>query len=127
MTEHLLGLGITQRLAMQSREIVPQARVFSFDSGHIGLADNLVAVWWSPSGMLPIDLPSIRDIEVALPSFDRCPQRLEGGCTRIANDPTENPTLKVIYSCPDPDFVFFEPTKVSSSSSSPTSGNCSGS
>ena len=32
------------------------------------------------------------------------------------------PVLKVVYGCPQPDLVFFDPTNVSSSSNSPTNG-----
>ena len=44
MLQHVLGLGITQGLAMQSSQIVSQSGILALNSGHIGLADNLIAI-----------------------------------------------------------------------------------
>ncbi len=88
---------------MQSCQIVPQACIFSFYSCHVGLADKLIALW----NELRIDLPPIRDIEVALPHLHHCPQGLEGRCTLIPAHPAEDAALEMIDGCPDPDFVFF--------------------
>ena len=102
---------------------MPEPCVFSLDPSHIGLADNLVPV----RDVLGIHLVSIRDIEVALPETDHDPNGFKGGGTAVTDSPSQNPRLKMVYGCPNPDFVFFEPTKVCNSSSSPTSGTVSGS
>lgn len=69
---------------MKSGKIVPQPRVFPFHPRHVDLADNLVTIWdeaW-------IDRPSIRDVEVALPSCDNCPQRFKRLGTMIPQHPS---------------------------------------
>lgn len=68
---------------MKPSQIVPESIIFTFNSGHIGLADNLVArgnkAW--------IDGPAIRDIKEALPSRNNRPQRFKRLSTMIADDP----------------------------------------
>lgn len=44
MFQHIRGLGVAQRLAVQSSEIMSKPCVFSLHPCHIGLADNLVAI-----------------------------------------------------------------------------------
>jgi hypothetical protein len=68
---------------MKPSEVVPESIIFTFNSCHIGLADNLVAsrnkTW--------IDRPAIRHIKEALPSCDDRPQGFKGLGTMIADDP----------------------------------------
>ena len=102
---------------------MPETGVFSLDPSHIGLADNLVSI----GDVLGINLVAIGDIEEALPETDHDPNGFKGGGTVVTDSPRQNAGLEVVYGCPDPDFVFFDPTKVCNSSSSPTSGTVSGS
>lgn len=85
---------------------------------YICLTNNMVA----RINKLRVHFPSICDIEVALPGGDKFPQTLKCFCTMVTQNPTKNSLTKVIYCCPQPDFIFFDPTKVSNSSSSPTNG-----
>ena len=68
---------------MKTSEVVPESIIFTFNSGHIGLADNLVAsrnkTW--------IDRPAIRDIKEALPGCNHGPQGFKGLGTMLADDP----------------------------------------
>lgn len=94
-----------------------QASIFPLDSRHIGLTDNGVAIGnkhW-------IEWPTITHIKEALPHLHQIPKGFKGLGTMIADDPTEDSRCEMIHCRPDPD-LFFEPTKVSNSSSSPTSG-----
>ena len=101
---------------------MPQAGVFPFDSNHVCLADNLVTLRYK----FGISRVAIGDIKEALPPFHQVPQGLKRFATVVTHDPAENASFEVVYSSPQPDFVFLEPTKVSNSSSSPTSGIVSG-
>ena len=76
--------------------------VFSLDPSHVGFANNLVPVW----DVLGINLVAIGDVEEALPETHHDPQGLEGCCTTITESPRQNPRFKVVYRCPEPDFVF---------------------
>ena len=96
--------------------------ILAFDSGHISLADDLVASrnkFW-------IDGPPVSDIKEAVPGCHNRPQGFKRFSTMIADDPPQDPSFKMVYSGPNPDFVFFEWTNVSNSSNSPTSGRVSG-
>jgi hypothetical protein len=68
---------------MQPSEVVPESIIFTFHSGHIGLADNLVAsrnkTW--------IDGPPIGHIKKALPGCHDRPQRFKGFGTMVADNP----------------------------------------
>ncbi len=68
-----------------------------------------------------INFVPISDIEIAMPAMNNPPQDLEGLGRAIAQHPSKDTWTEMVYSSPQPDFVFFEPTKVWSSSSSPTS------
>ena len=68
---------------MKTSQIVPESIIFTFDSGHIGLADNLIA----SRNKSWIDGPAIRDIKEALPGRYHCPQGFKGLGTVIADDP----------------------------------------
>jgi hypothetical protein len=54
---------------MKTSQVVPESIIFTFNSGHVRLANNLVAIrnksW--------IDRPAIRDIKEALPGRDYGP------------------------------------------------------
>jgi hypothetical protein len=65
---------------MQSCQIVSQARIFTFNSCHVGFAHNLVA-WWNKPW---IDAPTIGDIEITVPCSNNCPQRFKGLRTVVA-------------------------------------------
>ena len=54
---------------MQSCQVVSQSCVLTFYSGHIGLADNLIAIW----NVLGIDLIAIGYIKEALPKTHHGP------------------------------------------------------
>jgi len=82
---------------------MPETGVFSLDPSHIGLADNLVSI----RDVLGIHLVAIGDIEKALPQADHDPNRCKGGSTVVTDGPRQNPRFKVVYGCPDPNFVFF--------------------
>lgn len=97
---------------------MPQARVLSLHTGHIGLGNNPVFIRQKPV----VDLPSVADPKVALPDFDSFPQWLEGLSAAVSECPVEYSPFEVVYRCPQPSLVFFDPTKVCSSSTSPTSG-----
>ena len=100
-----------------------QSGILAFDSSHIGLADNLIAI----GNELGINLETIGDIEKTLPETHHRPQGLKGIGTMVPYDPAEDTGLEVVNGSPNPEFVFFEPTNVCHSSSSPTSGIASGS
>ena len=53
---------------------MPESRVFSLNPSHVGLADNLVAVW----NVLGINFVLIRNIEEALPETDYDPNGFKG-------------------------------------------------
>jgi len=82
---------------------MPESRVFSLNPSHVGLADNLVAVW----NVLGINFVLIRNIEEALPGTDYDPNGFKGGGTAVTDSPRQNPRFKMVYSCPDPNFVFY--------------------
>ena len=75
--------------------------IFSLNSGHIRLTDNLIAcgneAW--------IDRIAITHPEIALPKRDRIPEGTEGNSTVISDYPSENPRHKVINRSPNPDLV----------------------
>jgi hypothetical protein len=83
MCQHVYGFRIAKRFSMQPSEIVPESIIFTFNSGHIGLADNLVAsrnkTW--------IDRPAIRDIKETLPGRYHRPQGFKGLGTMVADNP----------------------------------------
>ena len=83
-----------------------------------GFAHNMV-FWSNKTG---VNFPSICDIKIALPTTNNLPQWLKCFCTMVSQYPSQNSFTKMIYGCPQLLFVFFDPTKVSSSSNSPTSG-----
>ena len=107
---------------MESSQVMAQSNVLPFDPSHVCLADNLVARW----NETRIDGPPIGDIEVALPGSDQCPKGLEGFGTVLTEHPAQNSRFEVVNRRPQPISCFFKPTKVSNSSSSPTSGVVSG-
>ena len=64
--QHLDGLGVAQSFAVQPCQVVTKAGVLSRPASPVGLADNLVAFLnehW-------IDLPTVGDVEKALPALD---------------------------------------------------------
>ena len=85
---------------MEPRQIVPQPCVFSFYSGHVGAAatcelevtsnsiggftHNLSTIW----NKARIDAPPVCNVEVTLPGFNHCPQRLKGFGTTKAQHPS---------------------------------------
>jgi hypothetical protein len=86
---------------------MPQASVFSLNTSHVSLADNLVARFnkhW-------IDFPAIGNIKETLPAFDKTPQTLEGGTTAVAYHPGQNSRLVVIDCGPNPQLVTLVPHK----------------
>ena len=93
---------------MQPSKVVPQSRILSFHTSHVGLADNLVFI----RNKHRIDLPSVCDVEEALPYTDNRPQRLKYLRASITDYPPKYAWPEVVYGCPDPDFIFFEPTNV---------------
>ena len=63
---------------------MPKSIIFAFDSGHIGLADDLVASrnkFW-------IDGPPVGDIKEAFPGGDHCSQGVKRLGTVISDDPS---------------------------------------
>lgn len=80
---------------------MPKSIILAFDSGHISLADDLVASrnkFW-------IDGPPVSDIKEAVPGCHNRPQGFKRFST-IADDPPQDPSFKMVYSGPNPDFVF---------------------
>ena len=55
---------------MQTRQIVSQSGVLTVHSGHVGLADDVIAI----GNVMGIDFQPIRDVEEALPHTDHRPQ-----------------------------------------------------
>ena len=101
----------------------PKGRRCANDTDHVSLAHNLVSL----RNKFGINGVAIGDIKEALPQVHQVPQGLKRFTTVVTHDPSENSSFEVVYGSPQPDFVFLEPTKVSNSSSSPTSGIVSGS
>ncbi len=85
---------------------------------HVSFADDVVS-WFDKTR---VNLPSVSYIKLALPKSNNVPQRLKCFCAVVSQYPSENVFMKMIYCCPQPNFVFFDPTKVSNSSNSPTDG-----
>ena len=75
---------------------MPQAGVFPFNSGHVGLADNLVAL----RDELRINRIAIRHIEIALPEAHYQPNGLKGFSTVVAQSPGQNAWAEVVNSSP---------------------------
>ena len=69
VAKHLYRFGIAQCLSMESCQIVTQAGVFTFNSGHVRLGDNPVFVWQK----LVVDFPPVADPEVAIPMSNSLP------------------------------------------------------
>jgi hypothetical protein len=100
---------------------MPKSGIFSFYSSHVCFANNLVF----RTDVHFIDTIAIRNPEITLPNFNHQPQRFKGFTASIAYNPSQNTFAEVINCCPYPNYVFFDPTNVCSSSSSPTSGTVS--
>lgn len=68
---------------MQPCQIMSQPGVLPLDTGHIGLADNLVTVW----NELWIDRIAISNIEKALPQPHQLPQGFKGCSAAVTDSP----------------------------------------
>ena len=82
-----------------------EAGVFSFNSSHVRLADNLIAL----RNKARIDRPTISDIEIALPTRHEGPQRFKGLSAMVPKNPTQDAFAKVVNGCPQPNLVFLCP------------------
>lgn len=67
--QHLDGFGVAQGFPVQPCQVVPKAGVLPLNASHVGLAHNLVALLNEHR----IHLPSIGNIEEALPALDDQP------------------------------------------------------
>jgi hypothetical protein len=114
--QHLLALGVAQGFTLESSQVMPQSRILSLYTSHVSLGDDAVLVWEKQV----VDFPAITHPKIAVPGLNSLPQRLKGSSTAVSERPIENPRSKVVYCRPEPFLVLFDPTKVWSSSSSPT-------
>jgi len=69
MVDHVQRLGITQRLSVQSGQVVSPARIFPLHSRYVGLAHDLASI----RNKLRVDFLAICDIEEATPLFNYGP------------------------------------------------------
>ena len=68
---------------MQTGQIVSQSGVLTLHSGHVCLADDLIAI----GNVMGIHFQPIRDVEEAFPQTDPRPQGFKGLGTRVAHPP----------------------------------------
>lgn len=66
--------------------------ILSFYSGHIGFADNLVAIW----NVLGVDLEAISHIEIALPEASDYSQRLERFNAMVTDNLADGTGFKLV-------------------------------
>jgi hypothetical protein len=78
-----------------------QTSVFTLNTSHIDLADNLVSLLDEHG----IYLPTIGDIKETVPALDNSPQPPKGGGTTVADYPRQEPSLLVIDGSPNPELV----------------------
>lgn len=68
---------------MQTGQIVSQSGVLTLHSGHVCLADDLIAI----GNVMGIHFQPIRDVEEAFPQTDHRPQGCKGLGTMVAHHP----------------------------------------
>jgi len=62
---------------------MPQTSILSFNSSHVGLAHNLVALFHEHR----VNFPAIGDMEKTTPALNNRPQGLEGDRSAVTDDP----------------------------------------
>jgi|GEM_PF-3885277 len=80
---------------------MPQSGILSFNSCHVGFANNLVTI----SDEMGVDLEPIGHVEEALPTAYPLLEGLKSLCATLSYHPIEDSGLKVVNGCPQPDFV----------------------
>src|SRR5918997_729006 len=84
---------------------MPEAGVFSFNSGHVGFSHQMVCLL-NEAG---VDAVAICDIPKASPPTHELPQRFEALSTTISHNPSQNARTPMIDNTPHPNFIFFTP------------------
>lgn len=119
-----IGAAIVKRLASEGADVA-----FTYSSSPDRAKEIAQAVQTLGVHALGIQANSAEASEVVA-AVEQTVDKLGGidilvnnaGTLAIADHPSQNSLTKMIYCCPQPNFVFFDPTKVSSSSNSPTDG-----
>ena len=85
---------------MQTSEIVPQAAVLPFHSGHDRFSHQMVTT----VNQAGVDGVSIRDVEKTLPASDAVPQPIKGLKGTVPDDKLQDARCFRVDNCPQPNF-----------------------